>query len=219
MSLQHPDVYAIEDGRLVSNRGIDIALNEFFDHFGETHVAHSNALHGVMRDGSGPYLVGPVARYNNNQSQLSARARQVAEEAGLGPTCRNPYRSIVVRMVETLYACEEALRLAEAYEPPQPPAAEAVPGPGDGYGCTEAPRGICFHHYILDDEGRIVTAEIVPPTSQNQPQIERDLLGVVEGNMEMPDEDLKWRCEQTIRNYDPCISCATHFLDLRVDRS
>ena len=218
VSLRHPDVYAIEAGRLVSNRGLDIALSKFFDHFGELHVAHSNALHGVMTDGSGPYLVGPVARYNNNFEQLTERARDVAKRAGLGPVCNNPYRSIVVRMVETLYACEEALRLAEAYEPPAPPAAEVVPGPGTGYGCTEAPRGICFHRYELDREGRIVTATIVPPTAQNQPQIERDLLGVVEANMTMADEDLKWRCEQTIRNYDPCISCATHFLDLRVER-
>ena len=218
VSLRHPDVYAIEAGRLVSNRGLDIPLAEFFDHFGETHVAHSNALHGVMRNETGPYLVGPIARYNNNQHQLSERARQVAKDAGLNPVCRNPYRSIVVRMVETLYACEEGVRLAEAYEPPAPPAAETVPGPGVGYGCTEAPRGICFHHYSLDDDGRIVTAQIVPPTSQNQPQIERDLLGVVETNLDLADEDLKWRCEQTIRNYDPCISCATHFLDLRVDR-
>ena len=219
VSLRHPDTYAIEDGRLVSNRGMDIALSEFFDHFGETHVAHSNALHGVMHGADGPYLVGPIARYNNNQAQLSDRARQVAAEVGLGTEVQNPFRSIVVRMVEVLYACEEALRLAEGYEPPAPPAEPSEPGAGSGFGCTEAPRGICFHHYTLDKEGRIVTAQIVPPTSQNQPQIERDLLGVVQANMHLEDEDLKWRCEQTIRNYDPCISCATHFLDLRVDRS
>jgi coenzyme F420-reducing hydrogenase alpha subunit len=121
-------------------------------------------------------------------------------------------------MLEVVYACEEALRLAEAYEEPDASCVEVAPGPGEGHGCTEAPRGICHHRYRLDDGGRIVHATIVPPTSQNQKQIERDLLGVVEANLSLADEDLQWRCEQTIRNYDPCISCATHFLKLTVDR-
>ena len=218
VSLHDDRHYAIDGGRLVSNRGLDIPISQFLDHFGEVHVAHSNAMHGVMKDGSGPYLVGPIARYNNNRAQLSDRARQVAREAGLGDVCRNPFQSIVVRMVETLYACEEAQRLAEAYEAPDPPAVVPEPGAGTGHGCTEAPRGICFHHYRLDDDGRIVAADIVPPTSQNQPQIEADLRGVVQANLTLADDDLKWRCEQTIRNYDPCISCATHFLDLTIER-
>jgi coenzyme F420-reducing hydrogenase alpha subunit len=218
VSLKHPDEYAIHEGRLVSNRGMDIPVSEFLEHFEESHVAHSNALHGRTRDTREPYLVGPIARYTNNFEQLSAAAKMCAADAGLGPVCRNPYKSLLVRMVETLYACEEGARLAEAYEEPDRPFVEVPPHAGTGHGCTEAPRGICYHTYRIDDEGRIVTARIVPPTSQNQPQIERDLLGVVQANLAMADEDLKWRCEQTIRNYDPCISCATHFLDLRVDR-
>ncbi|MGF1640438.1 MAG: Ni/Fe hydrogenase subunit alpha [Rhodospirillales bacterium] len=217
VSLRHPDEYAIHEGRIVSNRGLDIPVRQFADHFGEEHVAHSNALHGMMRDG-GAYLVGPLARYNNNFSQLSDLAKQTARDAGLSEVCTNPFRSILVRMVEVVYACEEALRLAAAYEEPDAPAIEPTAGPGEGFGCTEAPRGICYHRYRLDDEGRIVVATIVPPTSQNQKQIERDLRGVVEANLQLPDADLQWRCEQTIRNYDPCISCATHFLRLDIDR-
>jgi coenzyme F420-reducing hydrogenase alpha subunit len=218
VSLKHPDEYAIHEGRLVTNRGLDIPITEFDEHFEETHVAHSNALHGHVRATGEPYLVGPIARYNNNFDQLSETARQAAKDAGLDRTCNNPFKSLLIRMVETLYVCEEGARLAEAYEEPERPFVEAAPRAGVGYGCTEAPRGICWHTYSIDDEGRILTARIVPPTSQNQPQIERDLLGVVQANIDMADEDLKWRCEQTIRNYDPCISCATHFLDLRVDR-
>ena len=217
VSLRHPDEYAIHEGRIVSNRGLDIAVSEFADHFLEEHVEHSNALHGMTRDGKA-YLVGPLARYNNNFSQLSDLAKETAKDVGLGNVCGNPFQSIVVRMVEVVYACEEALRLAEAYEEPDASCVEVAPGPGEGHGCTEAPRGICHHRYRLDDEGRIVHATIVPPTSQNQKQIERDLLGVVEANLQLADEDLQWRCEQTIRNYDPCISCATHFLKLTVDR-
>jgi sulfhydrogenase subunit alpha len=217
VSLQHPDEYAIHEGRLVSNRGLDIPVREFLNHFDEEHVAHSNALHGRTQDGE-PYLVGPLARYNNNSAQLSALAKEAAQEAGLGPVCNNPFQSIIVRAVETLYACQEALRLAQEYEEPETSCLEVTPGPGEGHGCTEAPRGICYHRYRLDEAGRILDARIVPPTSQNQKQIEQDLWGVVEQNLELPDDKLQWRCEQTIRNYDPCISCATHFLKLTVER-
>ena len=218
LSLRHPDEYPITEGRLVTNRGLDIEIHEFLNHVDEEHVAHSNALHGRLA-GSESYLVGPLARYNNNFDRLSDLARQAAREAGLGAVCNNPFQSILVRAVEVLYACEEALRLAEAYEEPDEPCIPVTPGAGEGHGCTEAPRGICYHRYRLDDEGRIVEARIVPPTSQNQKQIEQDLWGVVRKHLDLPQDKLQWRCEQTIRNYDPCISCATHFLKLTVDRA
>lgn len=217
VSLWHPDEYAIHEGRIVSNRGLEIPVSEFPHHFLEEHVEHSNALHGMTRAGE-PYLVGPIARYNNNRDQLSKLARATAKEAGLGHVVTNPFKSIVVRMVETLYACEEALRLIQRYEEPDASCVTATPRAGIGHGCTEAPRGICYHRYELDSDGLIEKATIVPPTAQNQKQIEADLRGVVERNLKMADEALKWRCEQTIRNYDPCISCATHFLKLSVTR-
>jgi sulfhydrogenase subunit alpha len=218
VSLRHPDEYAIHEGRIVSNRGVDIALDAFLDHFGEEHVAHSNALHGLYKDGDAPYLVGPLARYTNNHAQLSDDAKTLAEDCGLGPAVANPYKSILVRMVETFYALEEAKRLIEGYAPPVRAAVDVAVKAGTGYGCTEAPRGICFHTYDIDADGLIERATIIPPTSQNQKQIEADLLAVVSANLDMENEALKWRCEQTIRNYDPCISCATHFLDLTIDR-
>lgn len=217
VSLKHPDEYAIHEGRIVSNHGLNFEIRDFLDHVDEEHVAHSNALHSRL-NGSETYLVGPIARYNNNFEQLSDLSRQAAKEAGLGPVCNNPFQSIVVRAVEVLYACEEALRLAEAYEEPDASCIEITPRAGEGHGCTEAPRGICYHRYRLDTEGRILDARIIPPTSQNQKQIERDLWGVLAKNLNMPEDKLKWRCEQTIRNYDPCISCATHFLRFSVDR-
>lgn len=217
VALRHPDEYGIDRGRLVSNRGLDIPLSAFEDHFQEEHVAHSNALQGATRAGE-PYLVGPIARYSLNHSQLTPEAQQAAKEAGLGTVVNNPFHSLIVRAVETLYACQEALRLAERYEEPDASCVTTAPRAGRGFGCTEAPRGICYHRYDLDDQGRILAATINPPTAQNQKQIERDLWGVVERNLHLPDEQLKWRCEQTIRNYDPCISCATHFLKLDVIR-
>ncbi len=218
VSLRQPGEYPIERGRIVSSSGLDIAVSEYEAHFVEEHVERSNALHSTMI-GKGSYLVGPLARYALNSAELSEASRAAAAAAGLGPVCRNPFQSIVVRAVETVEACNEALRLIEAYERPDPPALEALPRAGSGSGCTEAPRGILWHRYAIDDEGTILDAKIVPPTSQNQKIIEEDLGGVVRASLDLPDVDLALRCEQTIRNYDPCISCATHFLRLEVERS
>lgn len=218
VSLRHPDLYPIDEGRIMSSTGLDIAVDQFPDHFFETHVERSNALHGHMKDGP-PYLTGPLARYANNFERLSETAKQTAADCGLGPVVTNPFKSILVRMVEVQYAIEEALRLARAYEPFTPAFIDAAPRAGEGHGCTEAPRGICYHRYSIDDEARITRATIVPPTSQNQPQIEVDLTRVVRRYMDLDDDALRWRCEQTIRNYDPCISCATHFLKLTVERT
>jgi len=215
VALRHPDEYPFNEGRLVSNRGLDIAVREYDAHFAEEQVAHSNALHSGLR-GRGAYAVGPLARYSLNFDRLSPVAQEAARAAGLGPVCRNPFQSIVVRSVEILYACDEALRLIEGYEMPERPAMEVRPRAAVGYACTEAPRGILYHRYQIDEHGVILDAKIVPPTSQNQKTIERDLAQVVPQYIGLPDEQLTWRCEQVIRNYDPCISCATHFLRLTI---
>jgi sulfhydrogenase subunit alpha len=217
VSLQHPDEYPFNEGRLVSNRGLNIAVHEYEDHFVEEHVAHSNALQSVMK-GRGAYFLGPLARYNLNFNRLSPLAQESARATGIGTICRNPFKSIIVRSVETLYACDEALRIIDAYEPPDVPAIEVEPRAGIGYGCTEAPRGMLYHRYEFDDEGVILNAKIVPPTSQNQKTIENDLREFVAERLDLPHEELTLRCEQAIRNYDPCISCATHFLKLELER-
>jgi coenzyme F420-reducing hydrogenase alpha subunit len=153
-----------------------------------------------------------------NFDKLTPLAQEAARDAGLGPTCRNPFQSIIVRSVETLYACDEALRIIEAYEMPEKPAMEIQPRAASGHGCTEAPRGILYHRYRLDNHGVILDAKIVPPTSQNQKTIERDLQNFVPKYVHLPQQKLVWQCEQAIRNYDPCISCATHFLKLEIER-
>jgi coenzyme F420-reducing hydrogenase alpha subunit len=184
----------------------------------EQHVPHSNALHSSLRE-RGSYLVGPLARYALNSDRLSPLALEAAREAGLSSVCRNPFRSIIVRAVEILYAFDEAIRIIEGYEEPDRPAVEVAPRAGTGFGWTEAPRGMLWHRYTLDRDGVVADARIVPPTSQNQRVIEEDLRALVQRDMSLPDEPLRLRCEQAIRNYDPCISCATHFLTLDVDRA
>jgi sulfhydrogenase subunit alpha len=210
--------YAIEDGRIVSDRGLDIGGSTYDEHFAEEHVERSNALHSRRVDG-GVYLCGPLARYTLNGDRLSPLARTTAREAGLDEECRDAFKSIVVRGVELVYACDEALRLIQTYEEPDAPAIEVEPRAGVGYGVSEAPRGLLYHRYTIDDAGMIVDAKIVPPTSQNQLAIEEDLRGVVTAYSSLSDDELRGLCEQTIRNYDPCISCATHFLALEVERT
>ncbi|MDI6765467.1 MAG: Ni/Fe hydrogenase subunit alpha [Bacteroidota bacterium] len=216
VSLRHPDEYPITDGRLVSNKGLDISIQEFEKHFIEEHVEHSNALHSIQVGGY-PYHVGPLARYNLNFDRLPLKAQKAAKAAGLERTCNNPFKSIIVRSVELVFACEEAIRLIQEYQRPEKPFIEIHPKAGTGHGCTEAPRGILYHRYWLDYEGTILDAKIVPPTSQNQKMIERDIFHYVQKNLKLPEEKLAWQCEQTIRNYDPCISCATHFLKLKIE--
>jgi len=218
VALRHEDEYAIHEGRVVSNRGLDIPVRSFLDHFDEEHVRHSNALHGVIKDGSGPYMVGPLARYALNYDKLSPLAVQAAKGAGLGPVVRNPFQSIVVRAVELVQACQDALAIVESYQEPDAPSVPFEIKAGRGHGATEAPRGLCYHTYHVDAGGAIRFARIIPPTAQNQKVIESDLAAVVSANLALEDEALKWRCEQAIRNYDPCISCATHFLNLTVVR-
>ena len=217
VALRHPDEYPFNEGRLVSNKGLDIDVGEYDDHFIEEHVQHSTSLHSRLKE-RGPYLAGPLARYNLNFDKLSPLAQQAAREAGLGPVCRNPFQSIIVRSVEILYACDEALRIIDAYEVPDRPAVEVQPRAGTGYGCTEAPRGILYHRYTIDKNGNILDAKIVPPTSQNQKTIEDDVDHFVRQNVTLPQDRLTWLCEQAIRNYDPCISCSTHFLRLHIER-
>ncbi len=220
VSLRHPNEYPMNEGEIVSSRGLRIPQERFEEEFEEVQVPHSNALQSI-RKGGGSYLVGPLARYSLNHDRLSPRASAIAREAGLEPVVRNPYRSIVVRAVEVVYACEEALRILEAYRPPERPFVEPPKEPpaATGVAATEAPRGLLFHRYRLAMGGMIEEARIVAPTSQNQKRIEDDLRHLVSRSLALDEPELTVACERAIRNHDPCISCATHFLRLTMERS
>ena len=217
VALSHPAEYPLCEGRLVSSKGLDIDSSQFLDHFEEEQVPHSTALHCRLK-GRGAYLVGPLARLSLNYNRLTPVARAAAEAIGLNPPCRNPFKSLLVRGVEVIFACEESLRLIREY---QQPAAATIPTQvcaGVGHGCTEAPRGLLYHCYHVDSEGIIHDGRIVPPTSQNQQAIAEDLRQWVTTFGDHPTDKLTWECEQVIRNHDPCISCSAHFLNLRLDR-
>ncbi len=216
LSLRPAQGYPIEAGQVVTSGGLAFAAAEFDAHVTEEHVKHSHALHARLH-GADPYLTGPLARYSLNSAALSPLAAEAARAGGLGSICRNPFRSIIVRAVEVTYACEEALRIIDSWEGAAAPSVPVEPRAGTGYGATEAPRGLLYHRYQLAADGTITDARIVPPTSQNQISIEHDLRAFVQRRLDLPSAELTRRCEQAIRNYDPCISCATHFLDLTLE--
>lgn len=223
VSLHHPDEYPFNHGRIVSNRGLDIDASEFEAWSTEEQVPHSTALWSRLEErdpdrdrDQGWYHVGPLARWANNSTVLPASVRDLAADVGLEPVVTNPFKSIVVRSLETLFAVEEALRLIGEHRSPERPAVPVTPRSGTGWAATEAPRGLLYHRYRTDGDGLIEEADIIPPTAQNQPTIEADLRRLVEANLGLEHDELQWRCEQAIRNYDPCISCATHFLTLTV---
>jgi coenzyme F420-reducing hydrogenase alpha subunit len=208
--------YPMESGDVVGTGGASFPVSRFSEHVVEEHVPHSHALHARMH-GTGPYLVGPLARYALNHDRLAPVARQAADDAGLGPVCRNPFRSVVVRAVEIVQACADGLEILARWDGAPAPWVDVPPRAGVGHGATEAPRGVLYHRYRLDDDGTVLDARIVPPTSQNQAAIEADLRAFVAARLDLPREELVRQCEQAVRNYDPCISCATHLLDLRID--
>lgn len=217
VALRHPGEYAVYDGRLVSNRGLDAAVDEWPEHFEEDHVEHSNALHCRLK-ARGHFLVGPLARYALNFDRLPTHLQEAARSAGLGPVCRNPFQSIVVRALEVQLAVEDALAILAGYRAEGEPAVSVIPRAGVGHGASEAPRGLLYHRYRLNEDGSIAEANIVPPTSQNQATIEEDLRQLVPPRITRSDPELTYNCEHAIRNYDPCISCATHFLKLHLEQ-
>jgi sulfhydrogenase subunit alpha len=218
VSLRHPSEYPLNEGRIVSNLGLDLDVVEYGEQLREIHVEHSTALQATL-DGDRRYQVGPLARWMNNHDLLTDSVRDLAAEVGIGEVETNPFRSIVVRGLETVWAIEEALRIIETYVPPPEPAVAVPAVAGTGAAATEAPRGLLYHRYELDEAGMIADAVIVPPTSQNQIAIEADLRDFVQSHLDLDDHMLGHRCEQVIRNYDPCISCATHFLRFSTDRT
>ncbi len=220
VSLRHEHEYPMNEGEVVSNRGVKIPMNQFEDVFEEVHAPYSNALQSFHK-GAGSYLTGALARYALNRDKLLPRAQAIAHEVGLEDVVRNPYRSIIVRGVEIVHAVEEALKIIDAYRPPDEPFVEPPASfhASTGAAISEAPRGMLYHRYRINEEGLIEEAKIVAPTSQNQKRIEDDVRHLVSTSLSLDDAALTDACEKAIRNHDPCISCATHFLKLDIERT
>lgn len=217
VAIKHPTEYGLIDGRIVSSDGLDLPIWGWRDAFREEHHEGSNALHARTHDGK-LYQLGPSARIALNADQLHPLARTALDESGLAEKiAKNPYWSIAARAVELIHACADAIDIVDSWVPPARPFTPWTPRGGEAAWGTEAPRGICWHHYDVDENGRIASAQIVPPTSQNQGMIERDLAEFAPSVLSLPHAEATVRLEQLIRSYDPCISCATHFLRLEIE--
>jgi sulfhydrogenase subunit alpha len=217
VSLRHPDEYPMNEGRMISSKGIDAAVDNFDDLFEEEQVPYSNALHSKVK-GRGAYFLGPLARVNLNLDRLGSEVGAVARATGIPWPNSNPYTSVVARSLEVLYAVDEALRIIDAYQPPALPSVSFEVGAGMGRAITEAPRGSLYNVFETDHAGLIRSARIVPPTAQNQARIEADLRELAPELMRHPHAVATRMCEMAIRNYDPCISCSTHFLKVEIEK-
>lgn len=218
VSLHHELEYPIISGDIACSDGQRLNIESYEDHFEESQVAHSTALHSLRLPHMQSYFVGPLARVHLNYDQLSPLTRKTAEEIGWQRPQHNPHYGIVARALEVIHAFDEALEILRTYEPPAEPRVAFDVGVGEGCAITEAPRGLIYHRYHLDHQGRVEFAKIVPPTSQNQAQIEADLRLLLPSLLQEDDQAIAGHCERLIRCYDPCISCSTHFLKLKIER-
>jgi coenzyme F420-reducing hydrogenase alpha subunit len=216
VSLVHSTEYPMNEGDIgVSSGAATISVHSYEQEFQEMQVPHSTALHSIRTSTQAPYLVGPLARVHLNWQQMAPAAKQLATEFGFDRGCTNPYRGIIARAIEVVHAYEEALAIIKDYQRPDPCRIDYEHRDATGCAATEAPRGLLYHRYSVGADGLIREAKIVPPTSQNQWQIESDLRELLPGVLHQSDETVSQACEELVRSYDPCISCSTHFL--RVD--
>ncbi len=214
VSLRHHDEYPMNEGRVVSNKGLDKDMDGFLECLQEYQVRYSTALHsGIRRDSSiSPYIVGPISRLNLNHEKLPAEIKDIIRESGVTLPVRNTEMGIIARSIEIAYALYEAIRIIKDYEMPDRAFTDFEPKAGAATWITEAPRGILIHTYELDDRGYVKNCNIIPPTSQNLGHIEKDLLHFIENNIGKPSDFLKKESEKIVRSYDPCISCSVHLL-------
>ncbi|MDN5347436.1 MAG: sulfhydrogenase subunit alpha [Clostridia bacterium] len=216
IALTEENAYAVNGGRIISNCGLNIPIWHYRNHIKERQVPHSHALHSYVED-RGSFLVGPLARVNLNWDKLNPRALKAVEGVRKMFPSFNPFHSIVARAVEVIHSIEVCLDLIERLDP-QPEELDYTVQAGEGFAATEAPRGLLYHSYRLDEEGVVKAADIVTPTAHNVANMEEDLRAFAPGVLDLPLEEATLKCEMVIRNYDPCISCSVHFLRLEIER-
>lgn len=212
VSLTCPDEYALYDGNIKSSDNGETKPADYLDKVKEFMVRHATAKHAKANRDS--YMVGALARFNNNYEHLHPRAKEVAEEMGLKHPCYNPYMNNIAQVVETVHCFEDSISLIDDLlsNGLQDEKAELTPKAGRGVGATEAPRGTLYHEHKLDENGKITYGNYVIPTGQNLANIENDLKSLVPKILNKQKDDIILDIEMLVRAYDPCISCATHLM-------
>lgn len=218
VSLSHEHEYPMNEGIISTSDGESIPVANYEQEFEEHQVEHSTALHSRRKKSGNSYFVGPLARVGLNVDRLAPTAYKLANEVAIQWPCNNPFKSIIARSIELIHAFEEGLDIIRNYKPPRPCRIKYNYESGVGSSATEAPRGLLYHRYCVNSDGKVNDATIIPPTSQNQAQIEADLRSWVPSVLSEDERKISRNCENLVRCYDPCISCSTHFLTVNIDR-
>ena len=218
LAMYAPDKYAVCDSRIAKfvNAGVEFDADTWTDEIEEYKVAHSGAFFARVRSTGANYMTSALARINVSWPHLCKNAKVAAAKAGLRPPEANPYRNNVAQAVELVDALERCAILcrnlaADEFEGSSAPAPFEVRA-GRGVGYTEAPRGVLFHELELDDDGRVVHASIITPTSQNVANMEDDMRQLAELMIEQGADEptIRLEIEKLVRSYDPCLSCSVH---------
>lgn len=217
LALRDEKGYAVNHGRLVSTEGLDVPDWEYPQWIIEKHVPECNAKHATIR-GRDSFLTGPLARVNINFDLLSADARAAALEAGFEAPCFNPFMSIVARGIEMIHLMDEFIEVADQLGEPVFEEPKYQIKAGESYAIVEAARGICCHGGKIDSNGVVQKWDIVAPTARNIYNLEKDFQEFVPRLLDLSEEELTLKCEMMVRNYDPCQSCATHMLKVKIRR-
>ncbi|MBS7645461.1 MAG: Ni/Fe hydrogenase subunit alpha [Candidatus Bathyarchaeia archaeon] len=202
--------YPINEGTLKSTGGLEAGEDEYRRYIKEVQVDYSWAKHSIV-EGRGSFMVGPLPRVNLNYRVLSDGAREAAEAAGFKPVVHRPFEALLARAIEVLNAVEQSILIIEDL-PKGKAVREDAFKPRSGFGCAvvEAPRGLLYHAYKVNDKGLVEEADIVTPTAMNARNIEEDLKGYLPTIADLREEEMILRCEMLVRAYDPCISCSVH---------
>lgn len=213
ISLHKDDEYAFIGGTIVTSDGFSYPIEDYRKVTNEKCVPHSTAKWTHHHRES--YMVGALARLNNNFDQLHPRAREAAAKLGLEPIVTNPFLNTAAQVVEMVHCVEDSIQiiaelLTRGIQPEEPPAVDVKTG--EGVGSCEVPRGILFHNYVIGEDGRCTEANCVIPTNQNMANLNADMRVLVPQIIDRPQEEIRLTLEMLVRAYDPCISCSAHFL-------
>ncbi len=218
VALSNPEDYAHYDGNIKSTDGWEINPIDYLDKIKEKIVEHSTAKHCWAERDS--FMVGALSRFNINYGQLSDNAKRYADEFGLKAPSYNTYMNNIAQFVEIVHSIDDSIRLIdellEEGMDEEKAMIEVKPKAGRGVGAVEAPRGLLIHDYTYDDDGKIEKANLIIPTGMNYGNMERDMNAIVPGIIDKSEDEIRLACEMMIRAYDPCISCSTHFLNVKL---
>lgn len=218
------DEYPLLSGDIGSTDGVKIGKKDYKKATNEFVVKRSSAKFAKLSRAS--YMVGALARFNLNSKKLHPKALAVAAAISLKPKCINPFLNTAAQLVEAMHSLEDSISILEGLKSKGIDYNEAIVvglnengvikvKAGNGVGAVEVPRGLLYHNYEVNEKGIITSANCVIPTSQNLNNMEQDMKKLVPSILDKSEEEITLALEMLVRAYDPCISCSTHFLDIK----